>query len=58
MLAWFAALAALGIPHILDNPHVLVAVNPAYAASFCLQHKWVAFVALGAVVLVMGSRKS
>ncbi|MBT9504355.1 MAG: potassium transporter Kup [Burkholderiaceae bacterium] len=53
MLAWFAALAALGIPHILDNPHVLVAVNPAYAASFCLQHKWVAFVALGAVVLVV-----
>ncbi|MBT9459268.1 MAG: potassium transporter Kup [Burkholderiaceae bacterium] len=53
MLVWFLALTALGIPHILENPHVLVAVNPAYAASFCLQHKWVAFVALGAVVLVV-----
>jgi len=53
MLVWFAALTALGVPHILENPHVLVAVNPAYAASFCLQHKWVAFVALGAVVLVV-----
>jgi len=53
MLVWFAALTALGIPHILENPHVLVAVNPAYAATFCMQHKWVAFVALGAVVLVV-----
>nr|WP_316642672.1 potassium transporter Kup [uncultured Roseateles sp.] len=53
MLVWFGALTVLGVPHILDNPHVLVAVNPAYAAAFCLQHKWVAFVALGAVVLVV-----
>ncbi|MBB4843153.1 KUP system potassium uptake protein [Paucibacter oligotrophus] len=53
MVLWFGALAALGLPHILDNPHVLVAVNPAYALAFCLAHKWVAFVALGAVVLVV-----
>lgn len=53
MLAWFLVLAALGLPHILDNPHVLVAVNPVYALHFCLEHRWVAFVALGAVVLVV-----
>ncbi|MCV2358154.1 potassium transporter Kup [Paucibacter sp. TC2R-5] len=53
MLAWFGSLVLLGLPHILENPHVLVAVNPAYALAFCLEHKWAAFVALGAVVLVV-----
>lgn len=53
MLAWFGALAVLGVPHIADNPHVLVAINPIYAIQFCLEHKLVAFIALGAVVLVV-----
>ena len=53
MLLWFASLALLGVPHIIDNPHVLTAVNPWYAIEFCLNHRWVAFVALGAVVLVV-----
>ena len=53
MLVWFAALAALGLPHIFENPHVLVAMNPIYAIKFCLAHKLVAFIALGAVVLVV-----
>jgi len=53
MLLWFTTLAVLGVPHILENPHVLVAVNPMYAVEFCLSHKLIAFVALGAVVLVV-----
>ena len=53
MLLWFGSLVLLGLPHIFENPHVLVAVNPAYAVDFCLAHKWAAFVALGAVVLVV-----
>jgi KUP system potassium uptake protein len=53
MLVWFVTLATLGVPHILENPHVLVAINPAYAVAFCMAHKAVAFVALGAVVLVV-----
>jgi KUP system potassium uptake protein len=53
MLVWFAVIAVLGVPHIIENPHVLVAVNPLYAVAFCMAHKWVAFVALGAVVLVV-----
>jgi KUP system potassium uptake protein len=53
MLAWFGCLAALGLPHIVDNPHVLTAVNPLHAVRFCLEYRWVAFVALGAVVLVV-----
>lgn len=53
MLAWFGSLTLLGLPHIFENPHVLVAVNPAYAWDFCMSHKLVAFIALGAVVLVV-----
>jgi KUP system potassium uptake protein len=53
MLVWFTSLALLGIPQILRNPHVLQAINPIYAIQFCVQYGWVAFVALGAVVLVV-----
>jgi KUP system potassium uptake protein len=53
MLLWFGSLVLLGLPHIAENPHVLVAVNPIYAFNFCMDHRWVAFVALGAVVLVV-----
>ena len=53
MLTWFISLTLLGLPHIVENPHVLVAINPAYAASFVMAHKLAAFIALGAVVLVV-----
>ncbi|MCH7345610.1 potassium transporter Kup [Pelomonas sp. CA6] len=53
MLVWFTSLALLGIPQVLENPRVLAAINPAYALEFCLHYRWVAFVALGAVVLVV-----
>ncbi|PXW94589.1 KUP system potassium uptake protein [Sphaerotilus hippei] len=50
-LVWFVVLAALGLPHVLANPAVLVALNPLYAVQFFLDNKVVGFVALGAVVL-------
>ena len=53
MLIWFITLAVLGVPHIIENPHVLVAINPMYAAAFCIANPLVSFVALGAVVLVV-----
>ncbi|QPF71966.1 potassium transporter Kup [Roseateles sp. DAIF2] len=53
MLCWFLSLALLGLPKVLDNPHVLLALNPAWALAFCMEYRWVAFVALGAVVLVV-----
>ena len=53
MLLWFTSLALLGIPSIASNPAVLAALNPAYALSFGLDNGWIAFVALGAVVLVV-----
>ncbi len=53
MLAWFAALAGLGLPSIIENPAVLAALNPQHALRFGLDNGWIAFVALGAVVLVV-----
>jgi len=53
MVLWFVSLALLGLPHVLENPQVLAAINPAYAWHFCMTHKLVAFIALGAVVLVV-----
>ena len=50
-MVWFAVLVALGLPHILANPAVLVALNPAYAGAFFLHNPLVAFIGLGAVVL-------
>jgi KUP system potassium uptake protein len=52
-LVWFAALVALGVPHIAAHPGVLVALNPAYALAFITAQPLVAFIALGAVVLVV-----
>lgn len=53
MLVWFTSLALLGIPKIVGNPHVLQALNPIWAIEFCTHYGWIAFVALGAVVLVV-----
>ena len=50
-LVWFIVLVALGLPHILANPAVLVALNPVYALAFFTHNPVVAFVGLGAVVL-------
>jgi KUP system potassium uptake protein len=52
-LIWFIALVALGLPHIAAHPGVLVALNPAHAAGFIASQPLVAFVALGAIVLVV-----
>jgi KUP system potassium uptake protein len=50
-LVWFAVLIALGLPYIVTNPTVLVALNPLYAMSFFINQPLIAFIALGAVVL-------
>jgi KUP system potassium uptake protein len=52
-LLWFVVLVLLGVPQVLERPEVLVAMNPAYAAGFIAERPLLAFVALGAVVLVV-----
>jgi KUP system potassium uptake protein len=50
-ILWFVVLAAMGVYNILRAPAILAAFNPLYALQFLLENGWVAFIALGAVVL-------
>jgi KUP system potassium uptake protein len=50
-LVWFAALAGLGVFHIMDNPVVLNALSPHYALLFMWLNPGTTFIILGAVVL-------
>ncbi len=50
-LVWFAALAVLGVTHILNQPDILLALNPMYALGFALAQPGTTFLILGAVVL-------
>ncbi len=51
MLLWFVILAVMGVINIAASPQILVALNPLYALEFLFQHRWLAFIALGAIVL-------
>lgn len=53
MLLWFGTLGTLGFVSILDNLSILNALNPVHAVKFFLHAPWIAFVALGAVVLAV-----
>ena len=53
MVVWFATLGLLGLVHIADDPSVLVAINPLYAARFLLTHGTIGLVTLGAVFLAV-----
>ena len=53
MLVWFITLAIMGVINIIEAPVILQALNPYYALSFMLDNKFLAFVALGAVVLAI-----
>jgi KUP system potassium uptake protein len=53
MIVWFAVLSALGIVQIISHPEVLVAVNPGFAFTFIGDFPGLAFLALGAVFLVV-----
>lgn len=53
MLTWFLSLGMIGVWNIVDHPEVLIAISPHYAVMFFLQHREVAFLALGAVFLTV-----
>ncbi|MGQ0442132.1 MAG: potassium transporter Kup [Methylophilaceae bacterium] len=53
MLLWFSVLGILGAINISHDTTILNALNPAYAISFFVHQPWLAFVALGAVVLAV-----
>jgi KUP system potassium uptake protein len=53
MLIYFATISVLGLIYILRDPGVLAALNPWFAVQFFLTDKWLAFLALGSVVLAV-----
>jgi KUP system potassium uptake protein len=53
MAVWFGVLATVGGVEIARHPGILRALSPTYGAQFLLEHGSVAFVALGALVLVV-----
>ena len=53
MIVWFAVLAVSGFRGILRTPHVLLGLLPIYGVSFVFRHPYTAFVAVGAIVLVI-----
>ncbi|MEO5589144.1 MAG: KUP/HAK/KT family potassium transporter, partial [Gemmatimonadaceae bacterium] len=52
-LVWFFTLAVLGVSQIVQEPGVLRAASPHYAAMFVLDHGWNGFLVLGSVFLVV-----
>jgi KUP system potassium uptake protein len=53
MLLWFLAIAAAGLPAIIEEPQVLQAVSPHHAVMFFAHNGPEAFLILGSVVLVV-----
>ncbi len=52
-LLWFAAIAVLGVMHIVRTPSVFAAVNPLYAVRFFAANGYSGFLVLGSVFLVV-----
>ena len=54
MVAWFLVLAWAGLVHVIDQPRVLVALDPRHAFAY-ISHAngWIAFTVLGSVFLAL-----
>jgi KUP system potassium uptake protein len=53
MTVWFLVIGVMGLIQILHHPFVLKALIPSYGVAFIIQHGFLAFIALGAVVLAV-----
>ncbi len=53
MVFWFLILAILGIVNMLQNPSVLVAINPMYAINYFVNHGVPSFLILASIVLAV-----
>lgn len=53
MVVYFITIAILGAIQIIGNPYILQALNPWYAIQFFLSDGYIAFLALGSVVLAV-----
>jgi KUP system potassium uptake protein len=53
ILVWFGTIGVLGIHQIIQNPIVLKAMNPLYAADFFYHTGWKGYALLGGIFLVV-----
>jgi KUP system potassium uptake protein len=53
MIVYFVTIAVLGLIHIVDQPHILQALDPRWAYRFFANNPKLAFLALGSVVLAV-----
>jgi len=53
LLIWFITIGILGAIQIIQNPNVLMSVNPYHLIHFCIEQKAMAILTLGGVFLVM-----
>jgi KUP system potassium uptake protein len=53
MLVWFTVLAIGGLIHLVDDPHVFLALNPVLGVKFVLSHGMVGLVVMGLVFLAV-----
>jgi KUP system potassium uptake protein len=53
MVLWFLTLAVLAVPRIVEHPDILRALSPSYIVTFVADHPYIAFIAMGAVVLAI-----
>ena len=53
MCFWFGTLAVLGVSNIINEPSVLMAVNPYYALHLLFELGWKSFLIMGSVVLAI-----
>jgi KUP system potassium uptake protein len=58
VLLWFLTLSIMGLVNIVENPTILRALSPLYGINFLLNNGWLAFIALGAVVLAFTGAES
>ncbi|SMH46379.1 KUP system potassium uptake protein [Mesorhizobium australicum] len=50
---WFLSIGASGVVHIVDDPEILLAINPVYIVYFLANSPEVAFVTIGAIFLAV-----
>jgi KUP system potassium uptake protein len=53
MAVWFVILAIAGLREVIAHPGILKGISPSYAVAFVADHPGIAFIAMGAVVLVI-----
>jgi len=53
MCIWFVVLAIIGVINIVQQPAVLMAINPYYALHLLIELGWKGFLIMGAVVLTI-----